>query len=208
MRFKEFLRLTLLVSTGLSVVGAATVYDEAVNGDLSNNGPTPTSIALLTGSNQIFGTTGRAAAIDRDYFTVTIPTGLSLTSLTLLPGSSSGGISFIGIEAGSVFNVPPTASDAVGLLGWWHYSPADINTNLLPVMAVPSQGSSGFITPLGSGSYSFWVQDFNAGSFSYGFDLTVGAGSTAVPEPATYSTVIAGVATLAAAFRRRFRRVQ
>jgi len=197
----------MLLSTGLSVVGAATVYDEAVNGDLSNNGPTPTSISILAGSNQIFGTTGRAAAIDRDYFTVTIPTGFALTSMTLLPGSTSGGISFVGIEAGSVFNIPPTASDAVGLLGWWHYGPDDINANLLPLMAVPSQGSSGFGTSLGAGSYSFWVQDFNAGTFSYGFNLTVGTAAAAVPEPATSSMVIGGIGLFAAALRRRFPRV-
>jgi hypothetical protein len=49
-------------------------------------------------------------------------------------------------------------------------------------MAVPNNGSSGFTT-IGAGIYSIWIQDFNAGTFTYGFDFAV----TAVPEPSTFS---------------------
>jgi len=45
-------------------------------------------------------------------------------------------------------------------------------------MAVPNTGSSGF-SALGTGTYSIWIQDFNAGTFTYGFDFAL----TPTPEP-------------------------
>jgi hypothetical protein len=110
-------------------------------------------------------------------------------------------VSFIGLQAGNQVTVPTSATDATGLLGWWHYSQADINTNILPEMAIPSTGSSGFSVPLGAGTYSFWIQDFNTGPLSYGFDLAVAP----VPEPATSSAVVAGLIGIAACIRRRVR---
>jgi len=185
-------------------LGGATIYNEATSGDLSNSGLSPTPVSLALGSNQIFGTTGRGAtAIDRDYFSLTVPSGLALTAIMVLPGTTSGGpVSFIGMQAGGQVTVSTGATDAVGLLGWWHYSPADINTNILPEMAIPAMGSSGFRVPLGAGNYAFCVQDFTAGSFNYGFDLAVGA----VPEPATNAMVIGGLGIIAVLRRRRIRR--
>ena len=88
----------------------------------------------------------------------------------------------------------------MGLLGWWHYSPADIGHDILALAGIPASGSSGFTGPLGPGSYSFWIQDFNAGSFPYGFDFNL----SPVPEPASWSAALLGAAALLA--RRRVRR--
>jgi hypothetical protein len=193
MRFSYNLQLSCLAIAGLSTVGAATIYNEATSGDLSDSGLAPTSITVGLGSNQIFGTTGRGAALDRDYFTINVPLNFELAGITVLPGTQSGGVSFIGLEAGSQVTLPTTAADATGLLGWWHYSPSDINTNILPEMAVPSMGSTGFTPPLAADAYSFWVQDFNTGSFAYGFDISVAP----APEPATYGMVLAALGVLA-----------
>ncbi len=186
--------------------GAVTVYNEGTSGDLSNSGLSPTFVTVASGSNQIFGATGRdASGLDRDYLTISIPTGLQLTGITVLPGTTSGGaVSFIGLQAGSQVTLPTSATDAMGLLGWWHYGPSDINTNILPEIGVASNGSSGFTGPLGAGNYSFWIQDFNTGSFNYGFDLTLAAAPA--PEPATYGLAMigAGIAALSI-FRRRHR---
>src|SRR5436305_3436274 len=97
----------------------ATIYTESVQGDFSNSGSTPTSLTLELGSNQIFGTTGLGGSgLDRDYFTITIAPNQALTGLMVLPGTTAGGVSFIGLQAGPQVTLPTNASTAAGLLGW------------------------------------------------------------------------------------------
>jgi hypothetical protein len=176
------LRFTLLAGCLLLSSAAAradTLYDESVSGDLSNDGLAPTSLSFSLGSNQVLGTTGRATATDRDYFTFTIPAGEVLSMLVELPGTTSGGVSFIGLEAGPQLTLPTNPPDATGLLGWMHYGPPLIGLDILPLMGTAGQGSTGFVPPLPAGTYSIWIQDFNSGSFTYGFNFVVSA-----PEPA------------------------
>jgi len=183
---------------------ADVVYDETAMGDLSNSGLAPTTITLHSGANQIWGTTGRATAVDRDYLTVTVPSGFTLNSLIELPGTTSGGVSFIGLQAGNQVTLPTNATSAAGLLGWYHYGPTNVGSDLFPLMEVASNGSSGFTAPLGAGSYSFWIQDFNPGSFTYGFELGLApAAGVPVPEPSTYG-MVGGALVLLLALRRRF----
>lgn len=191
-----------LFSVFTSSATAQVAYNETIMGDLSNSGLAPTAITLHPGSNEIMGTTGRTGAtIDRDYFTVTIPSHFTLNSIIELPATSVGGASsFIGLQAGNQVTLSTSAATATGLLGWTHYSADEAGTDIFPLMSIASNGSSGFMIPLSEGSYSFWIQDFNAGSFAYGFDLQVAA---AVPEPSTYGMIGAGVVLLLAA-RRRF----
>jgi hypothetical protein len=177
-----------------------------VSGDFSDDGLHPTNVGILTlGSNQIFGTTGRGDnGIDRDYFTVTVPSGAEWVSLIELPGTEVGGdVSFLGVEAGNQVTLSVFPNDATGLLGWTHYSVADINTDLLPTMSVPSEGSSGFTTPLGAGEYSFWIQEFDSGTFPYGFNIVL-APAPAVPEPGSIAMSL-GLGMTGAAFLRRRR---
>lgn len=183
---------------------ASSLYDESVTGDLSDMGLSPTQLSFSAGSNRVLGTTGRGTIVDRDYFTFSVPVGYALASLTVLPGTTSAGVSFIGLEAGSTLTLPTNASVANGLLGYTLYGPANINTDILPTMAVPANGSSGFTTPLGSGNYSVWIQELTAGSYSYGFDFAL-APATAVPEPASAAVVAGGIAGL---FFLRFRRTR
>ena len=193
--------ILLALGCGLSV-SAGTVYDESVSGDLSNNGMAPTAIAVGLGSNQIFGTTGRAADVDRDYLTFSVPVGMRLSAIIVLPGTQVGGnLSFIGLESGNKITLPTNAFDATGLLGWWHYSVADINTDILEDMAVPSFGSSGFTPPLGARDYALWIQDFNAGPLSYGFDLQI----VATPEAGSFGMMLVPLAGLTMALGRRRR---
>lgn len=182
----------------------ATGWDEAVNGDLTNNNLQPNVLNVnLGGFTIVRGTTGRAFAggpIDLDYFTFTVPVGYELSAMMLLQGTvpliNSG---FVGLMAGNSFTVPPTTQSAVGMLGISLYSENDIGTDLLPVMGIPSIGSSGFTPPLPAGAYSFWVQETGIGVASYGFGFAV----TPVPEPATVLTMLAGLALLGAALKRR-----
>jgi hypothetical protein len=188
---------------------AGIIYNESTSGDLANVGTAPTFISFSSGSNEVIGTTGRAsstAAIDRDYFTFTVPVGLELVSITPLPGTQVNGLtSFIGLQSGTTLSVPPTATDATGLLGWWHYSTADIGQDILSKMAIPAMGSSGFATPLGPGPYSVWVQDFSVPSVNYAFGLEL----QAIPEPGTFApfAFVVAATTVWLRFRRRTRRI-
>ncbi len=201
----RFSAVALLALGATSVTQAALVYDESVWGDFSNSGLTPTVVSLSAGSNQIFGQTGRATAIDRDYFTVTVPSGFTLNSIIELPGTQAGGVvAFIGLQAGNQLTLPTNTRTATGLLGWSHYGPTATEINLLPLMAIPANGSSGFTT-LGAGDYSLWIQDFNVGSFEYGFDFRVTA--VPVPEPSTYG-LVGGALIMLLVLRRRFAKKQ
>lgn len=180
---------------------AAVVYDEAVLGDLSNIGTSPSFVSIASGSNVVRGTTGNpGSGADRDYFTVVVPAGMRLESLKVQPGTTVlGGLSFIGVQAGSQVTVNPTGGSPAGLLGWTHYSTTDIGNDILPRMGT-GFGATGFSGALGAGNYSFWVQETAAGSSSYGFDLALAA----VPEPAIallFAMGLGGLALRASAAR-------
>ena len=181
-----------------------TIYDESVLGDLSNNGLAPTVLTVSLGSNDLFGTTGKTGTvIDRDYFTFTVPQGLELTAITVLPGTETLGTlgeSFIGIESGPEVTVSTTATDATRLLGWDHYGTGDIGVNILPLMGTSGLGSTGFTGPLPAGTYSLWEQEASAGTVPYGLDFTVTA---ATPEPASWTMLLAGMALLVGITARR-----
>lgn len=196
--------IALLFCAFLSVATAHadTVYNESISGDLSNSGLTPTLLTVSLGPNDVFGTTGKTGTvIDRDYFTFTVPVGAELTAITVLPGTETLGTlgaSFIGIEAGPEVTVSTAATDATGLLGWYHYTTGDIGVNILPLMGASGLGSIGFTGSLPSGTYSFWVQEASAGTVPYGLEFTIAA-----PEPASWTTLLTGMALLVGETTRR-----
>ena len=191
-----------LALTGAGAARGGVIYDESSSGDLSNSGLTPTLLSVSLGSNELFGTTGKSPSgvIDRDYFTFTVPVGMDLSAITLLPGTQTLGTlgeSFIGVEAGSEVTVLTSATDATGLLGWYHYTTGDIGTNILPLMGEAGLNATDFTPPLPSGTYSFWVQEASAGTVAYGIDFTV----TATPEPGYWPILLGGLAVLIARTR-------
>ena len=193
---KSLLLLLALASTYSAVARGALAYDEAVSVDLSGDGFAPTAFALHPGINTLKGRTGGG---DLDYAALTVPTGYRLDALFVRSGTSAAGSgSFIGVQAGTQVTVPSSPADATGLLGWYLYSAANIGANILPMMGVPKQNSTGFTPPLAEGSYAFWIQELGAQS-PYNFEFQVAA----VPEPASMVLLLAGLGVLAAAVRRR-----
>ncbi len=199
--------LTALACGVVATPCFAVDYNEAVSRDFSNFGLTPTSLGTLTiGDNSVFGTTGRGSGgIDRDYFTFVVPTGYQWVSFREIAGTGVGGnVSFLGLQAGNQVTVSTGATTAAGLLGWTHYGAVNVDTDIFPDMALASNGSTGFATPLGAGSYSVWIQDFNAGQFSYGFRF----GVAAVPEPGSVALLVGLSASGAGFLARRRRRMR
>ena len=169
-------RLSLAVAAlavGSSVAHAVVIYNESISGDFSNTGTTPTLVTgLVSGANEVHGVTGNpGTGGDRDYFTFTVPVGLEWTSLIALPGMATGRVAFIGLQAGSLVTLPTNTQTAAGLLGWHHYNSDDVGNDLLPLMATPANGSSGFTTPLGAGNYALWIQDSSPGQTVYGLNF-------------------------------------
>jgi len=209
------LRLGLLGAVAAAAISsaspafAAATYSEGVKGDFSNSGLAPTAFDVALGNNIIEGRTGRVDGnIDRDYFTFTLAAGQALESI-IFTGGSSIGLSFIGVQSGNQVTVSPSAADATGLLGWYHYSTADIGADILAEMGLPMAGSTGFTGPLGPGTYSFWIQEASPGNpVSYRFNFMVGefVSESPVPEPATWTMMLLGFGFAGMALRRSRRK--
>lgn len=197
------LSAAMLFTAMMAQAGVSSGWNEAVDGDLSGDGLAPSVVGLAPGTTFVRGVTGRAVAggpVDRDYFTVSIPAGFELSSLTVLEGTVPlVDVGFIAVMNGSTFTVPPDTQSAAGILGFALYSQNDIGNDILPAMGISTVGSTGFTPPLPAGAYSFWVQETGVGVAPYGFAFAV----TAVPEPATALSLLAGLALLGAALKRR-----
>ncbi len=173
---------------------ATTVYDEGVSGDLSGSGASPSFVTMAAGSNVVIGSTGRVnGAVDRDYFSFTVPVGLVLSAITPLTGTGViGSLSFLGLQAGTQVTAP-TGGPATALLGWHHYALADIGVNMLPGVGAGA-GAIGFTGPLPAGNYSVWIQETGVGTVPYLMEFSLTA---AVPEPASRLGLLLGLVGLA-----------
>ncbi len=168
----------LLVAVMCVAASAATGadYDEALDGDLSNSKTAPTPVSVAEGANTISGTTVAAndPTGDPDFFTVTVPEGTELSALTL-DSFSGDDIAFAGVVSGSDFDV--NLSSATALLGWTHFSGANVGSDILPQMGTGG-GAIGFTPPLPAGDYSFLIQETGTTVVSYSVTLQLSAVSS------------------------------
>jgi hypothetical protein len=177
----------------------ATIWDEAVNGDLSGNRLAPSSLGVLAvGTNTLLGSTTSG---DLDYFTFTVPAGAAFSQMNLAAYGASN-LAFIAIQSGSVFTEPNTGTNPANLMGYVHPGPALVGTDLLDNMAASNlltPPAQGFSVPLGPGDYVFWMQQTSPTPTSYTWDVIV------VPEPTVASLLALGLGALA--FVRRAARM-
>jgi hypothetical protein len=195
----KFLAALTLALIFVGPATAGTVWNEAINGDLSDNPLAPTVVSFAPGPNDVIGQAGNAVnsplGVDQDFFTFTVPTGYSLTSLipiSVVFQDPSDNASFLGLQSGSqiTVNVLPPFTDATGLLGWRHVDPSDNGTNILPAMGVADFGATGFTGPLSAGPYSVWIQDDHPVDYVLRFNISP------VPEPSTVLLMLTGLAAL------------
>ena len=185
-------KVVVLSAASFMVVGSAqavTIFDEAVDTDLSGDLSAPTVLNLGLGENTISGSiglsggTGATDGTDADYFTFTIAPGIELTSITVDNYTGNdGGISFLGFVADSSFG-GQTGDDIDGSV-LFGASSGEIISDLT--------GS----TSLGAGDYSFWLQE--TADVTPGYSLTF----TTVPEPST-SLLLGGALCLLGVRRKR-----
>jgi len=193
-------RTASAVAVGVFVCSLASagsfVYDEAVDGDLSDDWLAPTQFPAF-GAGQSIATMSvvdsNETSGDRDYFTITIADGFQLDSIDLLTLDAGGGdsVAFVGIQEGDQITVDPNFPNPAPLLGWILTQQSDVGNDILAPMI------GGENTPLGPGQYSFWVQQTGQDltTLSFGFNVSV------IPAPAPGG--LAGLALLGAMRRRR-----
>jgi hypothetical protein len=169
------------------------VFDEARDGDASDDRFNPTAVTLGAGVNTIRGFSGQSPTPDvhdLDYITFTVAEGFRLDSFVLQSASVGGAFSFVGMQAGPIITIPADWTSVESpLLGWAHFGSADVGLDLLPAMAT-SPGSVGFSGPLGAGTYALWIMELDTSEpHTYSFGL----GVSAVPAPSVLAVLFAWV---------------
>jgi hypothetical protein len=190
-----------------------TIYKEAVSGDLSNDPLTTTVLPLTPGSNSVSGTVAGfpefGGTDPQDWVSFTIPTGFVMTSYVNSKYVADDAQGFTGFQFGSAFL--GDVFMAISYAGYAHFGTGATNpdgtppvstvgVNLLPLMADPTfaPGTTGFTPPLAAGTYSFLIQQGDAVTTSYRFDMNV----RSVPEPGS-SLGLLGMGGLAILALRR-----
>lgn len=128
--------LTTAVFSLPTTAKAVSLWNEDINGDLSDDGLNPTDLGALELGTNSLKATFNAGTINPspDYFTFEVPEGFVLEEIILRSFSSSPtseDIAFIGMQEGTVFDfeVPADRDSAAGLLGWSHLRSTQVNTN-------------------------------------------------------------------------------
>jgi hypothetical protein len=183
------------LAISLGPLPASTLWNESINGDLSNNQAAPNAFTLGNGANSVIGNVGPGDS--QDWIALTVPAGFTLSSVVLAAYTSADVQGFTGFQIGNSFVGSPFVAGSYA--GYSHYGtgaqngplpPTNlIGQNLIPIMAdnTPggtSPGAAGFAQPLGAGTYTFLIQQLG-GSTAYQFNYNL----TPVPEPAMLALV-------------------
>lgn len=203
-------RIFALLAVLLLPLGTARAltWDETLDGELSDDGNTPTLLGTLSsGSNLISGTMGSldgTGPLDADVWNFTIAAGYYLTGINLVgytaESGSTSNASFMAIANGGTINMSdPSNHLSNALWGYGQDGFGNTYTDLLALLdAGPEFGGLGFDGPLPAGNYTFWIQE-GSDQISYTIDFV----TTPVPVPEPGGALLLGVAGLWLLRRRR-----
>lgn len=186
----------VLASMIASGAAAEVVYDEAIDGELSDFGFAPTYIQFGAGSNDVLFVTDQDGD-DRDFFTFTIEAGFQLSGLVLnaFDTDNEFNLAFMAINPGNVLPFDPDSPVTEELLGYTLFDEGDVGSDLFLEMG-QAFSTIGFDGPLGPGDYTIWAQETSPAvdTWNLGFIVT--------PVPAPGALAVLGLAGLAGRRRR------
>jgi len=166
------MRKTLVV-LGCTMLGAVAalaltvIWDEAIDGDLSDSGLAPTPVGMVDSQNVIMGIVGGPSALGRetgpeaerteafddgyDCYTFTVPAGFTMDQVVL------------------VDYVPTTGNTSSG---WNLYSGPDTSGTFLesPLLTVAAIGTNILSAPLAAGIYTVEIREFGTEDNVYELD--------------------------------------
>lgn len=148
----------------------AALFDEAVDGEITNDPSNPLPLQLANGDNRIVAS---VVAPDRDYITMNVPAGHELGTITLESYVSANSRSFIGVQIGTLFTEDASNPAVENLLGYAHFGTDMLGSNIISALSTGA-GSQGFTPPLSAGDYTFWIQETGSAevNFTLNFELT------------------------------------
>ncbi len=203
LRITRLLFIAVALTGFASAASGAIVWDESVDGDLSDDPLAPTGIMFAVGVNGVIGTDGDADT--RDYITFTIEEGYQLDAILLqgyvdVATGGDGDRGYIAINDGDSSAIPD-GGNSDSFLGGSHLDPLASGTDLLAILAAAPLAGTGFEAPLGPGTYSFLIQQTGTEITSYDLEFMV---SAAVPLPAAGWLLLSAIG-LAGGWSRRAR---
>ena len=185
--------LSGFVATSLS---ADLIWDEAIDGDISNNYLSPDQMFVTAGDNTVkFVTVG---AEDKEYFTFNIAAGYELSAIIVndFQTSPKGNLAFFGVAAGTAFPTSPDTPNPSELLGYTLFGTKSIGSDILEDMG-QGGGSIGFEGPLAAGDYTFWAQETFSTDDVWDLNFVI----SEVPSPGALA--LFGICGLGASRRRK-----
>ena len=154
-------KFTLLPSLALAgSAWAQSAYEESISGDLSDDANAPTLITSSQTTITVAFTTDREG-LDRDIFTIEVPTGFEMSGIILDDYNSNypENLGFVGFSSGAVLDADPILPSASGLLGWYLPDESNVGQDFFLEMGQAGADAIGYDAPLPAGSYTFWAQE-------------------------------------------------
>ncbi|MEE4273035.1 MAG: hypothetical protein V2I67_15285 [Thermoanaerobaculales bacterium] len=145
--------LVFVMLTFAVTAHAATIWDESVDGDLSNDQTAPTDITLVSASDDVMGTVGGANPGEFfDCMRFDVPSGDSVNSIFLTSYVAAGGNTTSGFN---LYTGTPADTASFGDLCSIAVGPANVGEDLLTVSCAGS--------PLATGTYTVCWREGTAG---------------------------------------------
>jgi len=161
---------TLPAATPTPTNSAYNIWNESINGPLSNSAGSPTVVTLNNGNGLVIA----SVAGNSDYFTFLVGNDQTLNKIFLRSYSSSDNVAWLGIQSGSTW----TAGDNPGsMLAQQHFGPGNINQEVLSVAA-----------PYNSGNYTLRVQQLGSNT-NYTLEFQVLSATAPTPTPTASTTL-------------------